>query len=106
MPGEAADKGIKRAPILVRPSSPPPRSATTAREPQAPAGIKPPGSRTSRIPTRTRPARRRRLPVPAAARRSRLAIQRAAQAARQAGRQAAGRHDVLIRTHGDATAAV
>jgi hypothetical protein len=88
VPGEAADKAIKRAPILVRPSSPP-RSAT-ARE-QAPAGIKPPGSRTSRKPTRSgRPAGVA-CPAPCPPPRGRLAIQRE--------RGGAGTHARRTHTH-------
>jgi len=105
VPGEAADKAIRRAPILVRASSPP--RSSTAREPQAPAGIKPPGSRTSRKPTRTGG-----LPAGAASparpctppRARRLANQRARRS-RAAGRQA-GTTCTRIRTHDDATAAV
>jgi hypothetical protein len=65
VPGEAADKGIRRAPILVRPPS---SSQGTGRGEQQQqgagrAGIKPPGSRTSRNPTRENP-RCKRLHAP------------------------------------------
>jgi hypothetical protein len=67
VPGEAADKGIRRAPILVRPPS---SSQGTGRGEQQQqgagrAGIKPPGSRTSRNPTRENPrCKRRHAPRP------------------------------------------